>query len=121
MQQTTSKENWKKNIFAFLTSQTISLFGSSLVQFAIIWYITLVTSSGIMMTVSTGCAFLPQILISLFAGVWADRYSRKYLIMIADGAIAVSTLLLAILFLSGYQQLWLMFAALAIRSAGTGI
>ena len=60
---------WKKKITLFLASQTLSLFGSSLVQYAIIWYITLTTQSGIMMTISTICGFLPQIAISLFAGL----------------------------------------------------
>lgn len=38
---------WKKNISIFLISQMISLIGSSLVQYAIMWYITLKTQSGI--------------------------------------------------------------------------
>lgn len=41
--------HWKRNITIFLSSQTISLFGSSLVQYAIFWYITLNTQSGVMM------------------------------------------------------------------------
>lgn len=113
--------NWKNSITRFLTAQTISLFGSSLVQYAIVWYITLTTSSGKMLTISTLCGFLPQILISLFAGVWIDRYDRKKMIMLSDSAIAVSTLLLAIAFLSGHKSVWLLFAALVVRSAGTGI
>ena len=96
--------NWKKSITRFLTAQTISLFGSSLVQYAIVWYITLTTSSGKMLTISTLCGFLPQILISLFAGVWIDRYDRKLMIMLSDSVIAVSTLLLAIAFLSGHKR-----------------
>ena len=112
---------WKCKTFRFLTAQTISLFGSSLVQYAIVWYITLTTSSGKMLTISTLCGFLPQILISLFAGVWIDRYDRKRLIMLSDGVIAFSTLLLALVFLSGYKNIWFLFAVLIIRSAGTGI
>lgn len=53
--------NWKMKIILFLMAQTISLFGSSLVQYAIIWYITLTTLSGLMMTIATVCGFLPQI------------------------------------------------------------
>lgn len=114
------KQNNKKIIF-FLISQTITLFGSSLVQYAIIWYITINTNSGIMMTIATLCGFLPQLLISLFAGVWADRFSRKKLIMYSDASIAISTLLLAILFLIGYDKMWLLFVISAIRSIGSGI
>ncbi len=113
--------DWKKKSFLFLSGQAFSLFGSSLVQFAIIWYITLSTKSGTMMTISAICGFLPQIIISLFAGVWADRYSRKHMIIYADMAIATSTLVLAILFLVGYDQLWLLFLVSAIRSLGSGI
>ena len=113
--------NWKTKIALFLTGQTISLFGSCLVQYAIVWYITLTTQSGIMMMISTLCGFLPQVLISLFAGVWADRYHRKRLIICADTLTAVSTLILAILFLAGQGSLWLIFLVSGIRSIGQGI
>ena len=114
-------ENWKKKIGLFLTSQSISLFGSSLVQYAIIWYITLQTGSGIMMTIATLCAFIPQVIISLFAGVWADKYNKKMLIMVSDGMIACATLIIAILFLFGIDSIWLLFLVLAIRSLGSGV
>ncbi|PLR94602.1 MFS transporter [Bacillus sp. T33-2] len=115
------KENWLKNIILFLSSQTISLFGSSLVQYAIMWYITLETESGMMMTLYIICGFIPTFLLSPVAGVWADRYNRKLLIILADGLIAFATLILAILFLMGYDSTWLLFAMAAIRALGTGI
>ncbi|MDF2952456.1 MAG: transporter [Anaerocolumna sp.] len=112
---------WKKNIIIFLFSQTLSLFGSSLVQYAITWYITLETKSGTMMMVSIIAGFLPSFILSPFAGVWADRYCRKNLIAFSDSLIAISTLLLAILFLMGYRSIWLLFIVSAVRSVGTGI
>ncbi len=121
MADTTPLYPWKRNIILFLTSQTISLFGSSLVQYAIMWYITLNTKSGVMMAISIICGFLPTFFISPFAGVWADRFNRKLLIITADSFIAISTLILAILFFLGYDALWLLFAVSAIRSVGTGI
>ncbi|KWX72237.1 MFS transporter [Paenibacillus riograndensis] len=113
--------NWKKNIVLFLTSQTISLFGSSLVQYAILWYITLNTQSGLMMTISIICGFVPTFLLSPFAGVWADRYSRKLLIILSDSCIAAATLVLALLFLMGYDEMWLLFAVSAVRALGTAV
>lgn len=113
--------NWKNEVIKFMSAQTISLFGSSLVQYAIIWYITLSTSSGVMMTLATVCGYLPQILISLFAGVWIDRHNRKYIIMISDGVIATATLIIAIMFLMGKGNVWLLLAVLIVRSAGTGV
>ena len=113
--------NWKKNIILFLGSQTISLFGSSLVQYAIMWHITLTTQSGVMMTLSIVCGFVPTFFLSPIAGVWADRYNRKVLIILSDSMIAISTLILAILFLNGYDSLWLLFVMSAVRAIGAGI
>ncbi|MDF2613850.1 MAG: transporter [Clostridia bacterium] len=115
------KNNWKKNIVLFLISQILSLFGSSLVQYAILWYITLNTKSGLMMTISIICGFLPTFFLSPFAGVWADRYNRKVLIMLSDSFIAITTLLMAILFLMGYESMGLLFVMSAFRAAGAGV
>lgn len=114
-------ENWKRNIILFLSSQTISLFGSLLVQYAIMWHITLTTESGLMMTLFIVCGFIPTFLLSPVAGVWADRYNRKKLIIIADAMIAISTFVLAIVFLTGYKEIWLLFVMSAIRAVGAGI
>lgn len=113
--------NWKRKAWLFLSSQAISLFGSSLVQFSIIWYITMETQSGTMTTIATLCGFIPQVLISLFAGVWADKYNKKVLIILADSFIACATLVIAILFFMGYHSIWLLFIVLMIRSFGGGI
>lgn len=115
------QKNWKSDIVLFLSSQTVSLFGSSLVQYAIMWHITLQTKSGLMMTISIICGFLPVFFLSPFAGVWADRYNRKILIMLSDSLIAVCTLVVAVLYFSGYREIWLLFAASSIRAFGTGI
>lgn len=112
---------WKKNIGRFLTSQFVSLFGSMLVQYAIIWHITLTTKSGFAMTIAMLFSFLPQLLITLFAGVWADRYNRKILIVLSDTLVATSTLILALFFLWGHQSLWMIYLVSGIRSFGTGI
>ena len=116
-----AKLDWKKNVILFLAGQTISLFGSSLVQYAIMWYITLNTKSGIMLTISIICGFLPTFFLSPFAGVWADRYNRKILIVLSDSMIAFVTLVLAILFFIGYDEMWLLFFASAIRALGGSI
>ncbi|MBO1513278.1 MFS transporter [Metabacillus bambusae] len=113
--------NWKKNIILFLSSQTISLFGSALVQYAIMWYVTLTTESGVMMTLFIICGFIPTFILSPIAGVWADRYNRKMLIILSDALIAIATLILAIVFLMGYDATWLLFVMAAVRAIGTGI
>ena len=80
----------------FLIGQCITLFGSTLVQMAIVWYVTIQTSSGAWVAAFTVCSYLPQFLISFVAGAWADRYSRKKLIIGADALIALVTFLMAL-------------------------
>jgi DHA3 family macrolide efflux protein-like MFS transporter len=92
--------DWKRKIVLFLGSQTISLFGSSLVQYAIMWHITLETQSGAMMTIYILAGLLPMFFVAPFAGVWADRYSRRLLIILADALIAIATLVVALLFMA---------------------
>jgi DHA3 family macrolide efflux protein-like MFS transporter len=62
-----------------------------------------------------------MVLISPFAGVWADRYSRKTIMVLADSAIALATLAMAVVFLTGGENIWLMLAVVAVRGFGQGI
>ena len=115
---------WKPRTLLFLSSQCCTLFGSTLVQMAIVWYVTLQTASGAWVAALTVCAYLPQFLISFVGGVWADRYSRKKLIICADASIAVVTLALMLLLPHIKQDPVLLGAILAIsalRSIGAGI
>lgn len=113
--------DWKRNTIIFLSTQAISMFGSALVQLAITWHITLTTQSGSMMALAVLAGFLPTFLVSPFAGVWADRFDRRLLIVVADGLIALSTLILAILFYLGHGSVWLLFLASAVRAVGGGV
>lgn len=117
----TQDPSWVRKAALFLFGQNVSLFGSSIVQYAIIWHITLETSSGVWIMLTTLCSVLPQILVSLWGGVWADRYNRKWLIMGADGFIALCTLGLAIAFFNGYRSMTLILAVSAVRSFGSGV
>jgi DHA3 family macrolide efflux protein-like MFS transporter len=113
--------NWKKNTALFLTGQALSLFGTMIVQYAITWHITLKTQSGSMMTLFTIAGFLPMFFISPFAGVWADRFNRKYIINIADGAIALVSLLAAVSIMVGVDSVGMLLCCAVIRAVGQGV
>jgi DHA3 family macrolide efflux protein-like MFS transporter len=113
--------NWKKNTVLFLTGQALSLFGTMIVQYAIMWHITLKTQSGSMMTLFTIAGFLPMFFISPFAGVWADRFNRKYIINIADGAIAFVSLIAAVFIMAGVDSIGILLFCAVIRSLGQGV
>ncbi|MGA9522992.1 MAG: MFS transporter [Myxococcaceae bacterium] len=115
------KPSWKRTAAVFLGSQALSLLGSSLVQYALLWHVTLQTGSGVMMTLYIVAGFVPTFFLSPFAGVWADRYDRRKLIIFADALIALVTLALAVVFSVRETELWLIFLAAGIRSVGTAI
>lgn len=118
------RPGWRKRTILFLTSQCITLFGSTLVQMALVWYATMQTASGAWVAAFTVCAYLPQFLISFLGGVWADRYSRKWLIICADALISFVTLLmlLAIPYIpSKPALLGGLLLMSVIRSLGAGI
>ena len=121
----TEKQNKRKNqAMLFLISQCITLFGSTLVQMAVVWYVTIQTSSGVWIAAFTVCSYLPQFLISFVAGVWADRHSRKKLIICADSVIALVTLLMAVAIphiTDGSVVLGGLLVMSVIRSLGAGI
>ena len=91
------KKGWRRNAVLFLVSQSITLFGSTLVQMAVVWYVTLSTSSGAWTAAFSICSYLPQFLISIPGGVWADRSSRKRLIISSDLFTALITLVMIVL------------------------
>jgi MFS transporter, DHA3 family, macrolide efflux protein len=116
-----SMPGWKKKVAVFLVGQTITTFGSLLVQYALLWHLTLTTKSGVVLALAAVFGFLPQAIVSIFAGVWADRVNRKVMIILSDSTIALATLVLAFFMMSGVDDLWLIFLVMAVRSVGAGI
>ena len=120
----TQRTGWQKRILLFLTSQCITLFGSTLVQMALVWYATMQTSSGVWVAAFTVASYLPQFFISFIGGVWADRYHRKTLIIGADMVIAFATFIMvqAIPHISSEPALLGGLLVMSvIRSLGAGI
>jgi DHA3 family macrolide efflux protein-like MFS transporter len=114
-------KHWKRNISFFITGQMISFVGSLLVQYAIFWYINLETKSGTILTIAIIASFIPLLIFSPIAGVLADKMNRKLLIVIADGSIALVTLITAILFSLGDIQIWMLIVVTGIRGIGQAI
>lgn len=109
---------WRKSFFAIYFGQSFSLLSSSAVQFSIIWWITVETGSAIALTIASVVGLLPQAIIGLFAGVWIDRFNRKKNIILADGIVAASSLLLGVLFFLGIHSLTLIYVVLFVRALG---
>ena len=110
---------WAPRFFTIFTGQAFSLFGSALVQFGLVWWLTKETGSATVLAGATIAALLPQIVLGPFIGPLVDRWDRKRTMIVADGGIALSTLVLSALFLLGVAEPWHVFIILAIRSLGS--
>ena len=118
------QNSWKGRTVLFLISQWITLLGSTMVQMAVVWYVTLATTSGAWIAAFTACSYVPQFLISFAGGVWADRHSRKRQIILSDGLIAAATLAMVLVMPAISTERGLLIALLVmavIRSLGAGV
>ena len=108
--------NWLANFLPMFGGQVISLLGSSLVQFALVWYVTKLTGSATVLATATTAALIPNILIGPFIGALVDRWNRKLVMIFADLVVALATAVLALLFAFNLIQIWHIYVILFIRA-----
>jgi len=91
--------------------------GSIVVQFIIIWWITIETQSVFVLSVASLLYFLPQVIFTPIAGVLIDKWNRKRLIVCVDSIQALLTLIIIILNsqLSGLTGIILMIGINSFR------
>lgn len=112
-------QSWKAKFTILWSGQSVSLFTSSILQMAIVWYLTEKTGSAAVLSLATLIGYLPAALLGMFIGTFIDRHSRKHIMIIADLSIALLGVLLAISSLQGEIPIWLIMAVLLLRSFGT--
>jgi DHA3 family macrolide efflux protein-like MFS transporter len=111
----------RRSLRDFLTiwsGQAISLLGSGLVQFSLVWWLTESTGSAIVLGLASMLALLPQVFLGPFAGALIDRWDRRKVMIVADSVIALATVALAVLFRLGWVQIWHVCALMFIRATG---
>ncbi|MHA1782610.1 MAG: MFS transporter, partial [Promethearchaeota archaeon] len=102
--------------FLFLWSgQLFSLLGSSVVQFVIVYWITIVTKSMTFLSIASFFAFLPQFIIMPIAGVFVDRWNRKIVMALADFFQALTTLGLIFMFIFKFENVWIVILINGLR------
>lgn len=112
-------DNWKKKFAIIWTGQFLSILTSSIVNFAIVLWISMETGSAEVLAFATIAALLPQSVLGLFVGIFIDRWKRKRIMILSDSFIAFCTLILAVLFYFDLARLGHIYLLLALRSAGS--
>ena len=101
---------WKLPFFTIWTGQAFSLLGSSLVSFALIWWMTDTTGSATVLATAATIEFLPRVFVGPFAGALVDRWNRRMVILAADSITALATAGLIYLVWAGNMQIWHVYA-----------
>lgn len=107
---------WLRNYLPMWIGQALSIFGSRLVQFALIWYLTEKTGSATVLASATLVGLIPGIILGPFAGALVDRWNRKLIMIVSDALVALATLVLALLFAVNLIQPWHIYALMFFRS-----
>lgn len=111
--------NWKRTFYTIWIGQAFSQLSSSILQFAIVWYLTEHTKSGIVLSMAMLVGYLPQGLLGPFIGVYIDRFNRKMIMTASDLVIAGVSLILAFVATMGEIPVALILLVLLIRAIGT--
>jgi DHA3 family macrolide efflux protein-like MFS transporter len=105
-----------RQFFIIWSGQALSLLGSRLVQFALIWWLTKTTESATVLAMASLVGLLPQVVLGPFVGVLVDRWRRRWVMFGSDGLVALATLVLAVLFWQDAVQVWHVFVILFVRA-----
>lgn len=108
--------HWQARYWSIFVGQALSLIGSALTQFVLLWWITDTTGSVSALATAGVVALLPQALLGPVGGVFADRYSRRFLMIASDAVSAACMIVLMVLFVTETVELWHVYVMVFVRS-----
>lgn len=101
------QKNWKTKYLFMIAGQSLSLIGSTAVQFSVIWWLSTTLGSPIILAFASIAAYIPNILLGSFVGVWLDQLNKKYVIIAADVFTGVISVIFALTFYLGTPTVWM--------------
>jgi DHA3 family macrolide efflux protein-like MFS transporter len=109
---------WWVRFFSIWTGQQLSLVGSALGGFALVWWLTIITGSAQVLATATIALIVPKVLLWPVVGAYVDRWERRKIILLADTWTALASLALAILFWIGAMEVWHVYVVILARAIG---
>ena len=101
MNETLKLKKASYHLWTFTISKIISILGAQVLAFGISLYILKMTGSATSFATGMICSILPRVILSSFAGLLADRYSKKLIILLSQGC---TILLMGGLLIYGYTS-----------------
>ena len=107
----------QRNISLLWLAQIISAAGDAIYQIALFWLILDITGSSTITGLIAMAAFLPAMLFGLYAGVIADKYNRKLIIIFSNLSQALTVIIIPIVLYFGYENIFLIGLLAFIRAS----
>jgi len=108
------KDKKKNDYIIFWLSQAVSQLGSSMTSYALIIWSYKQTHSAMSVSIMTFCSYLPYVLISIFAGSFVDKHTKKRILMISDTIAACCSVAVFVLLSFNALQIWHIYIVNAI-------
>ncbi len=111
-----ANRNTLRTFYILILTQTFSLIGSRMTGLAVAIKVFNDTNQATPLTLVAFLSVLPQVISANVAGVLADRWDRRYVMVLSDAGQAVATLLLLISFVTGAFELWQLYVLTVFRA-----
>jgi len=108
------KDKKKNDYIIFWLSQAVSQLGSSMTSYALIIWSYKQTHSAMSVSIMTFCSYLPYVLISIFAGSFVDKHTKKRILLISDTIAACCSVAVFVLLSFNALQIWHIYIVNAI-------
>ena len=95
-----------RNYRLFVAGQSVSLIGTWMQSVAMSWLVYRLTGSAFLLGVVGFTSQIPAFILAPFAGVLADRWNRRPLLIITQALALLQAALLATIVLAGMVQVW---------------
>lgn len=109
---------WGIPFFTIWNGQQLSMLGSSIAQFALVWWVTQETGSATVLATATLVSLLPGVLLGPLVGALVDRWNRRVVMIVADSLIALASVWLAYLFWADAMRIEVVYVIMLARAIG---
>lgn len=117
VRQDSETSHHMQTFFVVWFGQLVSLTGSQLTSFALAVWVLQETGSSTQFALIALARFLPAVFVSPLAGVLADRWDRRHVMIAGDTGAVLATVLLLGLSYSGHLAVWHIYLSVAINAA----
>ena len=110
-------QHQKRNISLLWLAQVVSAAGDAMYQIALLWLVLDITGSSTTTGLVAMAAFLPAMVFGLYAGVIADKYNRKLIMILSNLSQALTVIVIPVLLYFGYENILIIGFLAFIRAS----